>query len=154
MTIWYIEVCTNSLRQLDTSFYSWPCNILSIFIIIGYCNKQRNLFIRHRGLSTELACNALVGASVWRSLNQSRHENIPSFVKIHDRHMPLSMPHLLKSALAAASLSVCWLLRSIWPRVSKWLDCCQGSFTALMCFNSVMDEHRPFGAPKRWIAQM
>ena len=56
--IWYIEVCTNSLCQLDTSFYSWPCNILSIFIIIGYCNRQRNLLIRHRGLSTELTCNA------------------------------------------------------------------------------------------------
>ena len=47
--IQYIEVCTNSLHQLDMSFYSQPHNILSIFIIIGYCNRQH---------TTEFACNA------------------------------------------------------------------------------------------------
>jgi hypothetical protein len=34
----------------------------------------------------------------------------------------------------------------------KWLEQHQGFFIALMCFDSVIDEQRPFGAPKAQIS--
>lgn len=63
------------------------------------------------------------------------------------KHEPSSICRAIKSMRAAASLSRRWLVRSIWPRGWLRLERRQGSFTALMCFDSVIDEHKPFGAP-------
>jgi hypothetical protein len=58
---------------------------------------------------------------------------------------PLSIPRDLKSIRQAASLSSRWLVSSICPRASKWLERRQGSLTAFMCLDSVIDEH------SRWV---
>lgn len=61
---------------------------------------------------------------------------------------PDNIPRLWKSTLAAASLSKRSLVLSISPRGWFLLDRRQGFLTAIMCFDSVIEEHRPFGAPK------
>ena len=58
---------------------------------------------------------------------------------------PTSILQALKSVQEAASLS------SLWPRASKWLEQCQGSLTALMCLDLVIEEQRPLGVPIRKI---
>ena len=59
----------------------------------------------------------------------------------------LSMPQEESSTQNAASLLRHWLISNIWPRGSFRLDQHQGFLTALMCFDSVIDEQSPFGAP-------
>src|SRR5229473_5780952 len=62
-----------------------------------------------------------------------------------------SMPHAVKSAWDAAILSSCWLVNNIWPRASYQFEHLHSSLTALMCFDSVIEEHKPLGAPNSWI---
>ena len=57
------------------------------------------------------------------------------------------LPVAPKWAQNAARPSVCWLIVSIWHRALYWFDQCHGFLTALMCFDSVIDEQMPFGAP-------
>ena len=91
-----------------------------------------------------------VGVTIPTISNQQRkiiiiEKIVPSLIRIHDKHVPSSMPHLVKSTQVAASLSSRELVISICPKASQRLDCLQGSFTALMCFDSVIEEQRPFG---------
>jgi len=48
---------------------------------------------------------------------------------------------------AVANLSSCWFVTSICLSASKWLEQCQGSLTAAICLDLVIDEQRPFSAP-------
>ena len=72
---------------------------------------------------------------------------IPSLIRIQDKHVPLSMPQLAKSARVAANLCSHELVMSICPKAFQRLDHLQGSFTALMCLDSVIEEQSLFGAP-------
>ena len=65
---------------------------------------------------------------------------------------PPSMPHALKSARDAASLPSRLLVNNIWPRASYQFERLHGSLTALMCFDSVIEEHKPLEAPNSRIA--
>lgn len=47
----------------------------------------------------------------------------------------------MKLVCAAASLSRHWFVSNICPSTLNLLNHCHNSFTALMCFDSVMDEH-------------
>ena len=58
-----------------------------------------------------------------------------------------SIPRRTKSVCMAANLSRCVLVVSICIVALYRLDRRHGSFTDLMCFDSVIDEHKPFGAP-------
>ena len=64
---------------------------------------------------------------------------------------PLSIPQFMKSLRAAINWSSRWFVTSIWPSAWFLFDRRQGSLTALICLDSVIDEQTPFGAPKRWI---
>ena len=64
------------------------------------------------------------------------------------RHVPQSIPQEVKSTCVAASLSLRVFMVSICFRASYWLDCCHGFLTAMICFDLVIKEQRPFGAPK------
>ena len=75
-----------------------------------------------------------------------------SWSRTDDRQVPSSMPRLAKSTRAAASLSSRWSVSSIWLSALKRLERCYGSFTALICLDSVIEEQRPFGAPKACIS--
>ena len=57
-------------------------------------------------------------------------EVIPSWIRIHDKHVPWSMPLSPKSTLAATNLSSLWLVSSICSIDLKQLDLNHGSFTA------------------------
>jgi len=67
------------------------------------------------------------------------------------KHVPCSIPQDEKSTCAAANLSVHVLILSICWSASYWFNQCQGFLTAVICFNLVIDEQSPFGAPKFWI---
>jgi len=64
------------------------------------------------------------------------------------RQVPCNMPRDEKSARAAANLSFHVLMVSICFSASYLLDRRHGFLTAVMCFDSVIDEQRPFGTPK------
>jgi len=68
------------------------------------------------------------------------------------RSGPSSMLCSVKCRRAPASLSRRWLVTSICPRASNLFERRQGSLTARICFDSVIDEHRPFGAPNSSIS--
>ena len=57
-----------------------------------------------------------------------------------------------KLAREAAGNESRWLVWSICPMALCLLDHCQGFFTAVMCFDSVIDVHSPFGAPNKRIS--
>ena len=59
----------------------------------------------------------------------------------------LSIPCFSKSTAAAASLSIHWFVSNIWPSALYLLERLHGSFTALICFDSVIDVQRLFGVP-------
>ena len=73
----------------------------------------------------------------------------PAYAQMSMRTGPRSMPCDLKSMCAAASLSICWLVMSIWLSGSHQFESQYGFLTAPMCFDSVIDEQRPFGAPNK-----
>lgn len=51
-----------------------------------------------------------------------------------------SNPRNMKSTRDADSLSMRWFVMSIWPNTWKQLDRHQGSFMALICFDSVIED--------------
>lgn len=71
--------------------------------------------------------------NVWRSL---------------PKQVPSSMPRDVKSIRAAINLSMRELIMSIWLSASYRFDRRHGFLTAVICFDSVIDEQSPFGAPK------
>lgn len=77
-----------------------------------------------------------------------RKQESPSLQRVSERHVPLSIPCWVKLTCDVASLPRHWLVRSICPSALYRFNRCQGSFTALICCDSVMEEHRPLGAPK------
>ena len=80
-------------------------------------------------------------------LNCTNHINLWSVPAMSERHVPLSILWAEKLTCTAASLSRRWFVSSICPRALNLLDRCQGYFTALICFDSIMEEQRPFGDP-------
>ena len=62
---------------------------------------------------------------------------VPSLIRIQDKHVPSSMPRLVKLAQVAANLCIRELVMSICPKAFQRLDRLQGSFMALMCLDSV-----------------
>lgn len=70
------------------------------------------------------------------------------------RQSPSSMPRSVKSARAVASLSKRWFVNSIRYIALYLFERRHGSFTALICFDSVMEEQSPFGAPKAQMRSM
>ena len=74
-------------------------------------------------------------------------QDAPSWLRTPFKTDPLSIPRLAKSTRAADSLSRREFVVSICFSASQRLDRRQGSFTTLMCFDSVMDEQSQFGAP-------
>lgn len=63
------------------------------------------------------------------------------------------MPRRTKSVRIAVSLSRRVLVVIICIVALYRLDRRQGSFTALICFDSVIDEQRPLGAPNARISR-
>ena len=64
---------------------------------------------------------------------------------------PSSILRTAKLTWDAASLSKRWFVNSFWLSAWLQLEQHQGSLTALMCLDSVLDEQRPFGAPNCWM---
>lgn len=58
-----------------------------------------------------------------------------------------SIPRRVKSTRAADSLSRRWFMYSICFRALYLFERRQGCLTALICLDSVIEEHRPLGAP-------
>ena len=54
----------------------------------------------------------------------------------------------MKCTWAAVSFSICQFVSMIWWMALYQLDHHHECLTAAMCFDSVIDEHSPFGAPK------
>ena len=54
----------------------------------------------------------------------------------------------------AVSLLSRWLESRICSRALRRLDLRQGFFTARMCIDSVIEEHKPFGAPYAMMCSM
>ena len=65
-----------------------------------------------------------------------------------------SIPQLAKSTCTATSLSRWAFVVSICFSASQQLDHCQGSFTAGIHFDLVIDEHSPFGALNAQMGQI
>jgi hypothetical protein len=64
------------------------------------------------------------------------------------------MPSSVWAREAEESLSIREFVSNIWFKALKRLERRQGSFTALMCLDSVIEEHKPFGDPKSMIERM
>ena len=65
----------------------------------------------------------------------------------------MSIPQFEKSVQAAVSWSICWFVTKICPRGWFWFEQHQGSLTALMCLDSVVEEQSLLGAPKSWMRE-
>ena len=72
-------------------------------------------------------------------------------IAVYDDVEPVIIPRSVKAIRANDILSKRELVRSICESALNRLERRQGSFTALICFDSVMDEHRPLGEPNRQI---
>ena len=59
-----------------------------------------------------------------------------------------SIPRFAKSERAAANCTSLWFVVSIWLSALFLFDRRQGSLTARICWDSVIEELIPFGAPK------
>ena len=64
---------------------------------------------------------------------------------------PCIIPQLVNTELATISLSSCVLVSSICGSALNQLDHCHGFLTALICFDSMIEEQRPLGEPKKMI---
>ena len=76
------------------------------------------------------------------------YEHIQRAASTLPKHVSFNIWHFVKSTREVANLSSHWFVTSIWPSALKQFEWCKGSFTALICFDSMIDEHKPFGAPK------
>ena len=74
-------------------------------------------------------------------------------IAVYDDVEPDIIPRSVKVLRANDILSKREFVRSICSSALYRLERRQGSLTALMCFDSVMDEHKPLGEPKRHIAR-
>ena len=74
-------------------------------------------------------------------------QDAPSWLRTPFKTDPLSILQLAKLTHAANSLLRWEFVVSICSSASQRLDRRQGSFTTLMCFDSVMNEQSPFRAP-------
>ena len=70
-------------------------------------------------------------------------------IAVYDDVEPDIRPCSVKILRANDILSNREFVRSICSSALYRLERRHGSFTALICFDSVMDEHRPFGEPNR-----
>lgn len=72
-------------------------------------------------------------------------------IAVYDDVEPDIIPCSVKVLRAYDILSSREFVRSICISALNRLERRQGSFTALMCFDSVIDEHKPLGEPNRQI---
>ena len=87
--------------------------------------------------------------SIWSDVRiPGMYSSLRSSSRTLFKRSPWSIPRSAKSMRAAASLSDRWFVINICPRGWLRLDRRHGTLTAVICLDSVIDEQRPFGAPK------
>ena len=89
--------------------------------------------------SSWLAASSTVGCLPLRS------------IAVYDEVEPAIIPCSAKVLRANDILSKREFVRSICSSALCQLEHRQGSFTALICFDSVMEKHKPLGEPNRQI---
>ena len=70
---------------------------------------------------------------------------------VYDEVVPVIIPRSEKVLHTNDILSKWEFVQSICSSARYQLEHCQGSFTDLMCFDSIMEEHKPLGEPNRQI---
>lgn len=145
-----VVALTMSLGKSYTRECSWTVNyfvVVNIIVWLWLDGRGTWLQVDNRNLWFVLIYCDCMCSWAWEN-DKSHSENLPRSSIAFDSTVPASIPRAPKSTRDAASLSRRWLDMSIWPRALCLLDHRQGSFTALICFDSVIEEHNPFGEPK------
>ena len=135
------NLTSDSMMQLSLTPLSSFSRLISVKLVweVGHCQIMGYLKSDLGPSEFDTECNA-----EWDSLNWQRTSS---------KAVPSSIPQLVKSMCAAASLLRWEFVVSICLNALQQLDQHHGSFTTLICFNSVMNEQSPLGAPyaqMRW----